>query len=554
MSPYRRLISLSLAFLVIGTLARNLLAQLPELQDHQQVRQFLQNGWKLDFKATDELLPKQGLLDGDSLRMGVPIVPYSLQFRDNKLILPDVAVETEFQVKSYDPHSGELLLAISTEQGVTILPLKIVAQDSLILKQAATIAGPLSFGFKRVRAADDADTGLSKEDSDFAAYAGSWELNVQATRDLWKEITPPLYQKISSGQDGRLLKSCAKIVIEDSLIHFVPDGSAERLLVTLANDTSLFLKSEFDQNAVAIGKFGDKAILLVDSHRQLFAIYGSLTPNASSAMVDPRLLGMAKQVGGSYSLDTRSPDATVVPPMDASGETEIFDLRVDRHWASSAVRTVDLTTTEIGLFFNWGFRDGLANTAYTIKIKELGTVVDDTGARLDPEPFRARMEALKSIVELSEFSNQRGGRAGPIFRMTIDAPNLGARSIEQLAGEAVVTRVNTKWVRIANAREKLNQPLQIPLLPNDAKLQLRKDLTGSDELHFQGFFQPSDHALSTVTLLDKFGQRIPLHSATGNDTLGFRELPDRFDVWVQMRDPVEARTFPFQFKNIPLPK
>jgi len=252
----------------------------------------------------------------------------------------------------------------------------------------------------------------------------------------------------------------------------------------------------------------------------------------------------------------------------ASGGVELEEINIVRRTALGAVAGADLTNMELKLYFPavWTRQERVENANYLIHFESLTNIEDDTGKLLSTEGRLKEIQYLRGDVQGDELKG--GGRAGgPIARLLLEAPARKAEKIKAIKGKAQISLAKTVNLTFKD------------LAAINGKLLEHTDLKGLQHLKLRFSIQEKDgNVIATVTAPAKYTSPWNLGRLHHWDLFkGEQEielsseavLPDNQGIAVEKRyarpsfkglslrlvvlDPVESKTFNFDFRNVDLP-
>jgi hypothetical protein len=253
----------------------------------------------------------------------------------------------------------------------------------------------------------------------------------------------------------------------------------------------------------------------------------------------------------------------------ASGGAEVEEISITRASSLLAVKGAQLSSMSLGLWFPAEWKDKEL-THQLIRIKSLDPIEDDTGKLLLSEARRAQFSCLHYEVQATE-SKRTDGKAGPVVNLWhLDAPARRAEAIKSIKGKAEVTLA--KAVRLTfddldaiNGKE-LDHPDFPALRDMKLKFAIKKGRFSGWTAEMSApsrFDSPWNFGrLASWDVLDRGvkatynheGGREPEHKG------GVTEVRESYGGSVKglslrlvVLEPVETKTFDFDFRNVPLP-
>jgi hypothetical protein len=266
------------------------------------------------------------------------------------------------------------------------------------------------------------------------------------------------------------------------------------------------------------------------------------------------------------SLPAQESDRKVIAP--TSGGVDIERIMIVRQAARGAVKAADLTNMqiELRLMGDWKNQD-LDSFDHLVWLRSLDPVEDNTGKLLSTPKRRKQIDYLEGEVRGLEWSGEAKGKGGPSIRLILDAPERSAVKIKAFQGRAEVTRARAVRLQFDDLSAIHGKELSHPDLPGLEKLKVRFSIETKEGEVTAKVAAPFNYSspwfrgrLAAWSLMDGEGE-IHLSSegtsrAEGRFTVErtFRR-PD-FKGWslsLVVLDPVESKTFDFEFHDIELP-
>lgn len=255
-------------------------------------------------------------------------------------------------------------------------------------------------------------------------------------------------------------------------------------------------------------------------------------------------------------------------PLAVSGEVELVELRLQRSRRGRIPFDQEAAkgTLETCLWFpkEWqksaSFRQEANPDFYFFNVIELGEVLDDAGKLLFGERTKEDGLPRRWMSSESMYLNRSPSRKGPVLRLTLKAPALQAKKLARITGTVEVS-----------AARLVQQTLKVPV--KEGEQVFDKDIFAAFPLHLKVASQEKETVLhlKTPTFLGRLSQwevetkgrplfaysSLPSEASKDGTTTQARKykgpLGDDWRLRVSMLDPVESKTFQFDFRDIELP-
>jgi hypothetical protein len=250
----------------------------------------------------------------------------------------------------------------------------------------------------------------------------------------------------------------------------------------------------------------------------------------------------------------------------ASDGVELEEIRIVRQAALGAVKEADLTNMVLKLWFpaTWKREEDLFH--HLIHLKSLSAIEDDTGKLLLTEKRVRQINYLHGEVRGDEWrgSDRKGG---PVARMLLEAPARRAEKIKAITGKAQISLAKAVRLTFNDLAAINGKELDHPDMKGLQALKLRFSIEEKDGRVSAKVTAPVNYAPPW-----RRGRLQQWDVVDGKMEIGlFSEgvSPDKEGVTVEktyrrrsfkglslrliVLDPVESKTFNFDFRNVELP-
>jgi hypothetical protein len=242
----------------------------------------------------------------------------------------------------------------------------------------------------------------------------------------------------------------------------------------------------------------------------------------------------------------------------ASGGVEVEEIEIVRHSSPTAEGTlVPGANMSLTLWFPADWKNKHLSH-HLIRIKSLDPIEDDTGNLLLTEEGRKDIDYLRD-EQRARYSKQADGKAGPVVTTYLDGPARRAETIKAIKGKAEVSLAKEVSLTFKDLDALNGKELDHPDFPalRDMKLKFwltpgffawTAQISAPDRFDWPGNFG----RLDSWEVLDG---GVPVTCSRREETL--REFTcgtvKRLSLRLVVLEPVESKTFDFDFRNVPLP-
>ena len=483
--------------------------------------------------------------------MMAPIAIPSIEFSANEIGFATRAKKSTYSFSSFDAEKNEILLNLTDEGFEYTQSLTVLSEDSLLLNTPISFIGPMRVIYRRKGDRKPKDSAL------LGKLFGEWKLDQDLTEKLWAASCNAGQLKNFQHVGRRALAIATTIKITRYDLVFADQTFLPWELLQEEKQTAIFRNTRMNA-PVEIQLLRDGVIHITYPGGGLCGIFRNAKADQSDAGVNFPDSVYRKAIFTNVPTQpvnrkwTNKVAPNRVPPIGISGNVSIDEIEVRRRHAAGAVVNADITNMTIDLHASKASNHFGIQSKYHFRFNRLDDIVDDTGKKLLTATRRANIESIKRFVHTG---HKKG--AGPMIYLKLEAPELGAKSIERIAGELQVAESTSKFVRFDNLAKIAGKSLKHPLMGEDAFVfdynnakrfpKASLQLKGSTKEHFVDWY-----------LTDHNGTRIN-SSSSGRDrqqrTRGFdQKIPDDGRLVIVVADFDDIRTLPFEFKNIELAK
>jgi len=243
---------------------------------------------------------------------------------------------------------------------------------------------------------------------------------------------------------------------------------------------------------------------------------------------------------------------------------ELDEIHIVRRTALGAVKEADLTNMQLGLWFaaDWEPKDALP----LIHIQSLSAVEDDTGHLLSTEKRLQDVMYLRGEVRGRAWKSS-GGKQGPVVSLLLEAPARGAHKLKGIKGKAKIILTKNVSLTFQNVAAINGKDLEHPDIKSLAAMKLRFSIEEKDGRVSAKLSAPVKYAspwdrgrLHDWDVMDG-GKEISLASegtrGAGEGVTVERTYRRRTLKGLSLRlvvlEPVESKTFDFDFQDVALP-
>ncbi|HEY7423551.1 MAG TPA: hypothetical protein VH682_04845 [Gemmataceae bacterium] len=250
----------------------------------------------------------------------------------------------------------------------------------------------------------------------------------------------------------------------------------------------------------------------------------------------------------------------------ASNGVELEQIRIVRWTALDAAKNADLTNMELGLWFSAAWKRKGNQFAHLIRFQSLSAIEDDSGRLLSTEKRRKQIEYLRGEVRGDTWKSS-GGKEGPVIRLLLEAPARGAGKIKAVKGTAEVSMAKTVSLTFNDLAAFNGKELDHPDMKSLRTLKLRFSIEEKDGKVTAKVTAPVNYAspwnrgrLQEWALTD--GGRVIGIASEGVSPEGESVAVEKtyrrrtfkgLSLRLRVLEPVESKTFKFNFQNIELP-
>jgi hypothetical protein len=263
----------------------------------------------------------------------------------------------------------------------------------------------------------------------------------------------------------------------------------------------------------------------------------------------------------------QTPERNRIAP--ASGGVEIQEIQITRRTALNAVREADITNMQLQLMFpsTWKKTGEAGFPHHLIRLHSLSSIEDDTGKLLLTEKRLKQIEYLRGEVRGNEWSGF-GGKEGPVISLLLEAPERRANKIKAIRGRADVSVAKAVSLTFNDLSAINGKELDHPDMKGLKDLKLRFSIEVKEGRVSAKVKAPISY-ISPWNLgrLDEWAmidaeKEIELSSeamsSPENEGVTVERTYDRPDIkgWslcLTVLEPVETKTFNFDFRNVQLP-
>jgi hypothetical protein len=252
----------------------------------------------------------------------------------------------------------------------------------------------------------------------------------------------------------------------------------------------------------------------------------------------------------------------------ASGGVELDEINIVRRTALGAVKTADLTNMEITLWFASVWKKKVRDGHFLVHMKALEPIEDDTGKLLLTELRLKGIECLQGDVRLNAWKTS-GGKEGPTLSLKLEAPAHKADKIKAIKGKAEVISAKPVDVTFSDLSAINGKELTHPDLKGlrDMKLifaiEEKEGMVAAKMAAPFNFASPWNRGrLVDWELVDSkkgirlFSQSVSTDTKGEGVTEGKTYFGKGYKGWslrLVILDPIESKSFSFDFKNVELP-
>jgi hypothetical protein len=266
-------------------------------------------------------------------------------------------------------------------------------------------------------------------------------------------------------------------------------------------------------------------------------------------------LALALQASSSIGQQPRNNDKT--PVIAESSGVEIQSIKVVRQKVSGAAKSADFTNMELELWIAGDATEPGGD--YLVHVTEFSVIEDDAGKNLAPKKRLAIMDFLKAPVPARETAMTRG-KAGPVVRFTLDAPEKSATRLKSIKGKAAVSQSSYDRLQFKDLATMQGQSLEHASLSDFPVKATVKFDDGNTTVTLE---VPTPHERIVAWGLVK-GNRMIDPSSEGEGqtneegiaTLGATyegDLVKDCTLGIMLAQPNANRLFEFEFKDVELP-
>lgn len=246
----------------------------------------------------------------------------------------------------------------------------------------------------------------------------------------------------------------------------------------------------------------------------------------------------------------------------ASDGVELQEMQIQRQAVSNGLSD---SSMELKLWFTSNWPKDVRSPL--IHLQSLEAVEDDTGRVLSTKERRGDIFYLRGEVYGATWM-QSGQQSGPEIRLQFDAPARNATRIKLIKGTAVVSATKTVALTFKDLAAIDGKILEHPDMKDLQRLKLRFSLKQEDGMLTAAIASPLNYAspwkigrltddwkiLEGKTPLRFFG----LGTSPEGDGVTVEQTFERRDakglsLRIFVREPVQTRTFKFEFRDVPLP-
>ena len=514
-------------------------------------RKKLRGTWTIDRPETQKLWKGTELEQFDDALMMAPVAIPSIEFSASEIGFATRAKKSTYSFNSFDAEKNEITLSLTDEGFEYTQSLTVLSENMLVLNTPISVFGPMRIVYRRKGESKAKDSVL------LGKLFGDWKLDQDLTEKLWAASCNVEQLKNFQPVGRRALANATKIKITRYDLLFADQTFLPWELLQEEKQSAIFRNTRMNQ-PVEIQLLREGVIHITYPARGLCGVFRNVKAGNSDAgdnFPDSELRKALLARFSAQPVARNWPDQ--VPPIGISGNVSIDEIEVRRKRAAEAVVGADITNMTIGLFASNDSNHFGIQSKYHFRFNRLDDIVDDTGKKLLTATRRAKIVSLNRFVQGRKTRGAGTRGAGPVIDFALEAPELGAKSIERIAGELQIAESTSKFVRFDDLAKIAGKSLKHPLMGEDAFVfdysnaqqfhEASLQLKGSTKEHFVNWY-----------LTDRNGTRIN-SSSSGRDrqqrTLGFhKKIPDNGRLVIVVADFDDVRTLPFEFKNIELAK
>lgn len=250
----------------------------------------------------------------------------------------------------------------------------------------------------------------------------------------------------------------------------------------------------------------------------------------------------------------------------ASGGVELAEIRIVRWTALDAVKEADLTNMHIELWFSSAWKKEDNQLAHLVRLHSLSAIEDDTGRVLSTVKRLKAIEYLRGEVRGNTWKGS-GGKGGPVARLLLEAPARGAGKIKAIKGRAEVSTAKPVSLTFNDLSAINGKELDHPDMKGLRAMKLRFSIEEKDGQVSARVAAPVNYAspwnLGRLQYWDVIdGQRKISLASEGVSAAGEgvavektyrRQTFKGLSLRLVVLEPVETKTFNFDFHNVELP-
>jgi hypothetical protein len=252
----------------------------------------------------------------------------------------------------------------------------------------------------------------------------------------------------------------------------------------------------------------------------------------------------------------------------ASGGVELQQINIVRNTVLGASKDTDLTNMELKFWFAGRWKSEEKLSRYLIHLHALDPIEDDTGKLLLGDSRKQQIECLRGEVrgdDLMAF----GGNEGPVVKLKLEAPARRADKIKAIKGKAEILRakevditfrdlaaINGKELDHPKIKGLKSQKLSFSFEEKDGNLSARMTAPFNFASPWN-FGRLEDWALvdgrKGIHLLSESTARGKVPNGVTVERTYDRRSSKGLSLRLIIVDPVESKTFNFDFRNVELP-